>query len=98
MPAHVSLSDLDATPHAEVFADSPRTVRLALEAGQSMAPHRHPGETVLFHVLDGELTLRLDGVDHELAAGGLLRFDGDREVSPRAETDATALVVFAPSP
>lgn len=97
VPTHVTLSDLHATPHAEVFGDSPRTVRLALAAGQSMAPHRHPGEAVLFHLLEGELTLRLDGVDYDLSAGDLVRFDGDREVAPRAETDATALVVFAPS-
>lgn len=98
VPDHVTLSELHATPHAEVFADPPRTVRLALDAGQGMAPHSHPGESVLFHVLEGELTLRLDGTRHDLSAGDLIRFDGDREVAPRAETDATALVVFAPSP
>lgn len=93
----VTLADVEETPHAEVFADPPRTVRLALSAGESMPPHRHPGEAVLLHVLSGELELRLDGDARELAAGDLVRFDGEREIEPAAVTDAVALVVFAPA-
>ncbi|MFB6172882.1 MAG: cupin domain-containing protein [Haloarculaceae archaeon] len=97
MPDVVSLSDLDATPHAEVFADRPRTVRLSLAAGESMPAHSHPGDDVLFHVLSGEIELSLDGDPHSLGAGDLVRFDGARQIEPRAVDDATALVVFAPA-
>lgn len=97
MPDVVTLADLTATPHAEVFADRPRTVRLSLDAGESMPAHSHPGEAVLFHVLSGELELSLDGEPHVLAAGDLVRFDGEREVEPHAVTDSVALVVFAPA-
>jgi hypothetical protein len=40
--------------------------------------------------------VELDGETHELDAGALVQFDGDREISPRAVTDVTALLVLAP--
>ena len=97
MPDVVTLADLEETPHAKVFDDPPRTVRLALSAGESMPPHRHPGEAVLLHVLSGELELMLDDDAHELMAGDLVRFDGAREIEPAAVTDTVMLVVFAPA-
>ncbi|MFB6156660.1 MAG: cupin domain-containing protein [Haloferacaceae archaeon] len=94
-----SLGCLDGRPHAGAFGDGePRTVRLALDAGESVPEHRHPGRNVVIAVQSGEVTLSLDGEDHGLTAGDLIRFDGRRRVSPRAETDATALVVLAPAP
>lgn len=95
-PATASLDDLTGTPHAEVFADRPRTVRLQLDGGESVPPHSHPGLDVLFHVLSGEFSVRIDEAEHHLSAGDLVRFSGDREVAPEAVTDGTALVVFAP--
>lgn len=35
------------------------------------APHVHARTTELFHVLDGTLTLEVDGATHDLAAGGV---------------------------
>lgn len=94
----ISLDALTDRPHADAFdaRGEPRTVRLALDAGESVPEHTHPDRNVVVAVLDGELTLRLDGEGHDLAAGDLVRFDGRRRVEPRARTDATALVVLSP--
>lgn len=92
-----ALEELTATPHAEVFERrEPRTVRLQLEAGESVPPHTHPGKDIVLHLLSGRLELTLDGERHELAAGELVQFSGDREVSPRAAEPSTAVLVFAP--
>lgn len=95
--AFASLDELDGRPHAEAWEGEPRTVRLALDAGEAVPEHTHPDRTVVVAVLAGELTLSLDGEDHEVAAGDLIRFDGRRRVEPRARTDATALVVLSPA-
>ena len=91
-----SLDDLTGSPHAEVFSDAPRTVRLSLDAGESVPEHRHPDTDVLIHVLSGVIELGLDDETHQLEAGDLIRFDGDRTVSPYAVEESTAVVVFAP--
>lgn len=96
MPETAALDELTGRPHATVFDDPPRTVRLALAAGDSVPEHRHPGEWVLIHVVDGELTVRVDDDAHVLSGGDLLRFHGDEPVAPEAVTDAVALVTFAP--
>lgn len=97
MPEHVTLTDPTEEPHAELFeTPRPRAVRLSLDAGQSMPAHTHPESDVLIHVVEGRMTVELDGEPYEAAAGDLLRFDGRREVAPRAETDAVAVVTFAP--
>ncbi|SDN10389.1 Cupin domain-containing protein [Halogranum gelatinilyticum] len=93
----VALDDLTETPHAEVFDGDPRTVRLKLAAGEGVATHRHPGTTVLFHVVSGALTLTLDDETYDLDAGDIVRFDGEREVSPEAVDDSVAVVVFVPN-
>lgn len=92
------LSDLDATPHANVFPGSePKTVRLSLAAGERVDSHRHPGRSVVLAVLDGALELDLDDETHALESGDVARFDGDRAISPRATEASTALVVLAPT-
>lgn len=97
MPEVATLSELDRTPHAEVFDDpSPRTVRLQLAKGQEIPPHRHPGSDVVVHLVSGELEIGLDDERYRLSSGQLVRFSGDREVSPRAIEACTAVVVFAP--
>ena len=99
MPELTSLSDLMDTPHVEVFDDGePRTVRLQLEAGERIPEHRHPESDVVFHLLSGSLELSLDGEPYELVEGDLVRFDGDREVSPHALEESTAIVVFSRKP
>jgi len=91
------LADLDATPHATVFPDAePRTVRLALDAGERVAPHSHPGRVVVCFTVEGAVTLEFAEESVELDAGDAARFDGEREVSPVARTASTALVVLVP--
>jgi quercetin dioxygenase-like cupin family protein len=94
----VSLRDLDATPHAEVFDEqSPRTVRLELEAGERVPAHTHPGTDVVVLLLSGRLELDLDDDTLELQPEDVVRFSGDREGSPHAVEQSTALVVLAPA-
>ncbi|MFW6448010.1 MAG: cupin domain-containing protein [Halobacteriota archaeon] len=92
----VDVDALAATPHAEVF-DTPRTIRLRLEAGESIAPHSHPGLSVVAYVIDGHVSLTLDDAVHPLEAGHAAHFSGERRITPTAETDATVLLVFVPT-
>ncbi|MEF8853498.1 MAG: cupin domain-containing protein [Haloarculaceae archaeon] len=95
MTERVHLPDLDGEGRGVLFEGEPRTVRLALEAGESVPPHQHPDRDVVCHLLEGELTMTLDETDHRMRAGDVLRFDGDRDISPTAVTDAVALLVLA---
>ena len=96
-PECVRLDELEGTPHAVVFErDAPRTIRLTLDADQQLPAHRHPGMDVVCHLVEGELDLALDGERHRLAAGDLLRFSGDHEISPTAIEDSVAVLVFSP--
>ena len=97
MPKITTLDDLEKTPHAEVFDHgSPRTVRLQLEAGQHIPLHQHPGTTIVLYLLASETELSLDDDTYSLASGDLIRFSGERAISPHAGEDSTAIVVFAP--
>lgn len=97
-PEITRLGTLEKTPHTEVFDhDAPRTVRLKLDAGQQMPPHRHPGTNIVLHLLTGELDLVLDDETYALAPGDLIRFSGECEIAPCAIEDSVAVVVFAPS-
>lgn len=92
------LSDLDGTPHANLFPTSePKTIRLTLDAGDRVDPHRHPGRDIVLYVLDGTLDLHLGDDTYPMEAGDVARFDGDQEISPMATEDASALIVLAPS-
>lgn len=86
---------LAADERNRVF-DDPKTIHLGLEAGEEIPAHKHRGETILFHVLDGEIALTLDDEVHDLAAGMVARFSGDQTISPEAKTDARAFLVFVP--
>jgi len=90
------LDTVTGSPHATVFAEGPRTVRLTLAAGESVPEHRHPEATPLIHVVEGELDVAVDGESYTVEAGGLLRFDGRKSVSPTAREDSVAVVVLAP--
>lgn len=93
-----SLTDLDGSPHANVFPEAePKTIRLTLDAGERVDPHRHPGRKIVFYLVEGAIDLHLDENTFELTAGDVARFDGDREISPVASRDSTALIVLAPA-
>ncbi|MFB6152883.1 MAG: cupin domain-containing protein [Halodesulfurarchaeum sp.] len=90
-----TLSELDGTPHANVFPDSePKTIRLTLDAGEEVAPHSHPDREIVFYLVDGTVELQLGSQSHELTAGDIAHFDGDQEIAPRAVEEATAVIVL----
>ncbi|QHS16488.1 cupin domain-containing protein [Halopenitus persicus] len=92
-----SLADLEGAPHANAFPSAePKTIRLRLEAGERVDPHRHPDREIVAYLLEGAIDLHLDDEIHELEPGDVARFDGDREISPVARADSTALLVLAP--
>jgi quercetin dioxygenase-like cupin family protein len=97
MPTKRHLSDLDTEPHAEVFpGEEPKTVRLSLDAGDHVPTHSHPGRQIVCYGISGTVDLTLGESTHGIEAGDIVRFDGDQDISPRAVTDATILLVLAP--
>lgn len=92
-----SLDELTERPREVAFPETePRTVRLSLDEGEAVPAHRHPEREIVVHLVSGRLDVRVDGESNVLESGDLLRFDGRKEVSPRAEADSTALLVLAP--
>lgn len=90
------VDELDAAPHAEVFEERvPRTVRLQLDAGDSIPAHSHPERDVVLYVIEGAIDLALDGETHRVSAGTAMQFVGEREIEPTAVEDARALLVLA---
>lgn len=85
---------LDASTGRERLFDDPVVVRLPLDAGESIPPHSHPGETVVCYVAHGRLDVVLDDDAHRVEADGLLRFDGGREIAVEAVEDSLALLVL----
>lgn len=91
-----SLSELDTTPHADVFPGcEPKTVRLELEPGEAIPGHTHPGREIVLYVVDGHIELRLGEDSYELNADDIARFDGKQEISPQAIEASTVLIVLA---
>ncbi|GAA0526477.1 Cupin domain-containing protein [Halorubrum aquaticum] len=91
-----ALDELDGRPHANVFPDAePKTIRLTLDAGDEVASHSHPDREIVFYLVEGRIELELGDETHELSAGDVARFDGDRDIAPRAVEESTALVVLA---
>lgn len=96
MPEIATLDDLTATPHASPFPGTePTVVRLALEAGERVEPHRHPDRQVVLYVRSGRVELQLGDETHELDAGDIARFDGRQDISPKALDASEALLVLA---
>jgi len=92
-----TLDELDGQPHANVFPDrEPKTVRLALDAGESVPAHSHPGRDIVLYLVEGRVELRLGDRTHEVTAGDIVRFEGDQDISPRAIEPSVALIVLAP--
>lgn len=98
MPEVTAITELEETPHAEVFEErAPRTVRLRLDADERVPAHRHPGTNVVLHLLSGHLELTLGEDVYDLEPDDVIRFDGGQDVSPYAVEPSTAVVVFAPA-
>ncbi|QZX99373.1 cupin domain-containing protein [Halobaculum rubrum] len=91
------LAELEGEPHANVFpGDEPKTIRLTLADSETVPPHTHPGRDIVLYLLEGAIELHLDEEIHEVTAGDIARFEGEREISPRALEDSVALLVLAP--
>ncbi len=91
-----TLSELEGSPHANVFPDAePKTIRLTLPAGESVATHSHPGRDIVLYLPEGRIELELDDETHEVVAGEIARFVGEADISPTALEDSTALIVLA---
>ena len=73
-------------------------LRLALKGGQKTDEARHAGEEWL-HVLDGSVSLLLDGQATELSAGDSMHFDSARthQLVTARGTAATVLIASAAS-
>lgn len=96
MPEQVSLDELSTTPHARPFdAGEPMVIQLTLEADERVDPHTHPEREIVLSLRSGQIELDLDEETHDLAAGDVIRFDGQREVSPYAVEESEALIVLA---
>lgn len=92
-----TLDELDGQPHANVFPDrEPKTVRLSLDADESVPAHSHPGRDIVLYLVEGEVELQLGDRTHDLTAGEIARFEGEQEISPRAVEPSVALIVLAP--
>jgi redox-sensitive bicupin YhaK (pirin superfamily) len=87
---HVSLEDLEGTGRTRVFEGEPRTVRLALPAGETVPAHTHPGRDIVLHLVEGAVDVTVGGT------ASVIRFDGRHEVSLTATDDSEALLVLAP--
>lgn len=90
--------EADEPGRRSLFEGEPRTVLLSLAADERVPAHSHPDRGVVFQVLSGEIDLSLDDETSTLAAGDIVRFDGDCDISPHARTDARALVVLGTLP
>ncbi|WP_302081215.1 cupin domain-containing protein [Salinibaculum rarum] len=88
-----TLAEFDADGRTPVFED-PQTVHLGLKAGDSVPPHTHPGEWILFVVQEGAIELTVGEETATLSAGSVAQFDGDADIAVEAREDSRALVVL----
>jgi len=80
--------------HALFKSRDLEVMRLVLRAGQSLPPHKVPGE-ITIHCLEGALDVGIDGRTVTLRAGELTYLPGGAVHDVRATADASALVTIA---
>ncbi|ELZ00266.1 cupin domain-containing protein [Natrialba aegyptia] len=68
---------------------------MTLDAGEAVAAHDHPEREIVLYLIEGAIELTLDDEEYDLTAGDIVRFDGRREVSPRAIEPSVALILLA---
>ena len=74
-------------------SDELEVIRLVLQAGKALPPHKVPGE-ITIHCLEGRIAVGADGAQHVLAAGQLLYLGGGVLHDVTALEDASALVTI----
>lgn len=84
----------EATTHALFKSHGLEVIRLVLRAGQSLPPHKVPGE-ITVHCLEGAIEVGVDGRRVALQAGQLTYLPGGAMHDVRATVDASALVTIA---
>ena len=80
--------------HALFKSRDLEVMRLVLRAGQSLPPHKVPGE-ITIHCLEGALDVGIDGRTVTLRVGELTYLAGGAVHDVRATEDASALVTIA---
>jgi quercetin dioxygenase-like cupin family protein len=78
-----------------LFGDGAMLNLLEFEPGAIVPAHTHPHEQ-LGHVLEGELTLSIDGVEHLLGAGDAYQIPGGVEHAARCDGVCLVMDVFQP--
>lgn len=69
-------------------------IRLVLRAGQSLPPHKVPGD-ITVHCLEGRLEISSGGWKSTLSAGEIIFLTGDTEHAVLALADSNSLVTIA---
>jgi len=72
-------------------------IRLVLQAGKALPPHKVPGE-ITIHCLEGRIAVGADGTRHVLASGQLLYLGGGVVHDVTALDDSSALVTIVLQP
>lgn len=93
----------DAPPHPlaagvtmrPLFGDAAMLNLLEFEPGAQVPPHDHSHEQ-LGYVIDGELVLTIDGVEHRLGPGAAYAIPGGVEHAASSEGRCLVLDVFQP--
>jgi quercetin dioxygenase-like cupin family protein len=78
-----------------LFGDGAMLNLLEFEPGAEVAAHAHPHEQ-LGHVLEGELALVIDGVEHLLRPGDAYQIPGGVEHAARSAGGCLVMDVFQP--
>lgn len=95
------LETIDVNPYAERFdeaktrkvskTDSLELIRIVLDKGKVIPPHRAPGEITVL-CIEGHIEFRIGGDEIELTSGMLLHLDGSNEHSLVAREPSSLLV------
>jgi quercetin dioxygenase-like cupin family protein len=78
-----------------LFGDGAMLNLLEFEPGAVVSAHAHPHEQ-LGHVLEGQLALTVDGVEHLLGPGDAYQIPGGVEHAARSSGGCLVMDVFQP--
>ncbi len=79
--------------HTVIKTDALEIIRIVLQAGHELPPHKVPGE-IAVQCLEGIVDFRVGEVNRELSAGKLLYVEGGVEHSLRARENSSVLVTI----